>query len=524
MTKTKVKKVRETPLMKQYNAIKAKHPGALLLFRVGDFYETFGEDAITASKVLEIVLTKRANGAASHIELAGFPHHSLDSYLPKLVKAGHRVAICDQLEDPKQVKGIVKRGVTELVTPGVTYNDHVLESSTNNYLSAVFLDKSDAGIVLLDISTGEFIGTEGTFEQVEKLLQSFDPTEILFSKAQKESFHRFIGKDPRQDRHLFPLEDWAFGWDYSYEKLTEQLACTNLKGFGFQDMPLAIRAAGAILHYLEITEHKDLQHVNAIKRIANDQYVWLDKFTVRNLELIQAQQEGGIPLIQVLDGTSTAIGSRMLKRWLLLPLKDPKGINDRLAKVEALIKDPELLETVQKQLSLIADLERLISKVAVRRVNPREMVSIKRSLLQVEPLIDLLSKSNNPDLNTWANDYADCSGLIQEIEKVLKEDAPLLINQGKMVNDGVDEELDRLRAIAYSGKDYLLQMQKQETERTGISSLKIGFNKVFGYYLEVTHAHKDKVPAEWIRKQTLVNAERYITPGTQNLRRKNLKC
>jgi DNA mismatch repair protein MutS len=512
MSKTKVKKERETPLMKQYNAIKSKHPGALLLFRVGDFYETFGEDAITASQILDIVLTKRANGAAAHIELAGFPHHALDTYLPKLVRAGHRVAICDQLEDPKQVKGIVKRGVTELVTPGVTFNDNVLESSNNNYLSAVYLDETTAGVVFLDISTGEFSGTEGTLAQVEKLIQSFDPTEVLFSKNQKEKFHHFIKTDLRQDRHLFPLDDWSFGEDTGLEKLTDQLGTTNLKGFGFHELPMAVRAAGAILHYLEITEHKDQLHITSIRRIENDHFVWLDKFTIRNLELVRAQQEGGIPLIRILDRTSTAMGSRKLKKWLLLPLKDIETIDKRLDMVGALIRDPELLDKLNTELKPMADLERLISKVAVGRINPREFVSLKQSLQSLSPIATALTNSESPVLKRWTSELVDCQPLVERINAILQDDPPLLSTQGKMIKDGVDQELDKLRAIAYSGKDYLIQMQQDESERTGISSLKIAYNKVFGYYLEVTHAHKDKVPQEWIRKQTLVNAERYITP------------
>ncbi len=524
MTKTKVKKERETPLMKQYNAIKVKHPGALLLFRVGDFYETFGEDAVTASQVLGIVLTKRANGAASHIELAGFPHHSLDTYLPKLVRAGHRVAICDQLEDPKQAKGIVKRGITELVTPGVTFNDHVLESNSNNYLSAIYFDKSEAGIAFLDISTGEFTGTEGTFSQIEKLVQSFDPTEVLFSKGQKENFHNFLKTDLRQDRHLFPLDEWVFGWDFGFEKLTEQLGTANLKGFGFQELSLATRAAGAILHYLEITEHNDQTHISAISRIENDLYIWLDKFTIRNLELVQAQQEGGVPLIRIMDHTATAMGSRKLKKWLLLPLKEKTSIDKRLDTVGALTRDPDILEGLIREMGSMADLERLISKVAVGRINPREFVALKRTLQSCKPVVTALSASDNQSLSRWTEEFTNCDELIDRIDAMLQEEAPLLISQGKMIKDGVDKELDRLRAIAYSGKDYLLQMQRTETERTGISSLKISYNKVFGYYLEVTHAHKDKVPEEWIRKQTLVNAERYITPELKTYEEKILNA
>ncbi len=524
MTKTKVKKERETPLMKQYNAIKAKHPGALLLFRVGDFYETFGEDAVTASQILDIVLTKRSNGAASRVELAGFPHHALDNYLPKLVRAGHRVAICDQLEDPKQVKGIVKRGVTELVTPGVTFNDNVLESNSNNYLAAVYLEKDRAGVVFLDISTGEFNGTEGSLPQIEKLIQSFDPAEVLFCKGQKELFHRFIGTDQRHDRHLFPLDDWAFGQDHGFEKLTEQLGTTNLKGFGFQEMPMAVRAAGAILHYLEITEHKDQAHISAISRIESDQFVWLDKFTIRNLELIHAQHEGGRPLIKILDHTSTAMGSRRLKKWLLLPMKDKAEIDRRLDTVTAFIRDRELLDGMVKEFRSIADLERLVSKLAVGRINPRELVSLKCSLQCIKPLMESLAGSDSTVLQFWSERFSDCSELVSVIDTTLKDDPPLVVTQGKMIEDGVNEALDRLRAIAYSGKDYLVQMQQSETERTGISSLKIGFNKVFGYYLEVTHAHKDKVPDDWIRKQTLVNAERYITPELKTYEEKILNA
>ncbi len=524
MTKTKVKKERETPLMKQYNAIKAKHPGALLLFRVGDFYETFGEDAITASKVLDIVLTKRSNGAASKVELAGFPHHALDNYLPKLVRAGYRVAICDQLEDPKMVKGIVKRGVTELVTPGVTFNDHVLNSDSNNYLAAVYLDQREAGVVFLDISTGEFTGTEGSQDQIEKLIQSFDPIEILFSKGQKDIFHRFIKTDLRQDRHLFPLDEWAFGLDHGFEKLCSQFGTTNLKGFGFHEMGAALRAAGAILHYLEITEHKNQAHIAGISRIENDRYVWLDKFTVRNLELAQAQQEGGIPLIKILDHTTTAMGSRRLRRWLLLPRKDIEVINRRLDTAGALIRDPGLLERLVNDLAAMADLERLISKVAVGRINPRELVSLKDSLERCLPLQQALADSDSEILHQWTKRFVDCQDLVAKISKTLRTEPPLVITQGNMICDGVDSELDRLREIAYSGKDYLMQLQQSETERTGISSLKIGYNKVFGYYLEVTHAHKDKVPEEWIRKQTLVNAERYITPELKTYEEKILNA
>ncbi|MDH3711651.1 MAG: DNA mismatch repair protein MutS [Cyclobacteriaceae bacterium] len=512
MSKAKVKKARETPLMKQYNAIKAKHPGALLLFRVGDFYETFGEDAVIASRILDIVLTKRANGAASHIELAGFPHHALDTYLPKLVRAGNRVAICDQLEDPKQAKGIVKRGITELVTPGVTFNDNVLESSSNNYLCAVFLHKQHGGIAFLDISTGEFSGTEGTLEEIDKLIQSYDPTEILFCKAQKEDLYRLVKANTRMDRHLFPLDEWVFGEDFGYQKLKEQFQTQHLKGFGFENLKLATCCAGAILHYLEITEHHHQKHIAGISRIDNDQFVWLDKFTIRNLELIHAQQEGGVSLASVLDHTTTAMGGRMLKKWLLLPLKDPAAVEHRLNLVEALIKDPELLEGLRSAFTHMADLERLTAKVAVARVNPREMQLLKQTLQGCEQVKRLLLEQDNSHLIELAHQIDPCAQLIEKIDQHLQDEVPLSSAQGNLIKDGVHEKLDELRAIAFSGKDYLLQLQNQEMERTGIGSLKIAYNKVFGYYLEVTNAHKDKVPAEWIRKQTLVNAERYITP------------
>jgi len=512
MSKSKVKKDRETPLMKQYNAIKAKHPSALLLFRVGDFYETFGSDAVIASKVLDIVLTKRANGAASHIELAGFPHHSLDNYLPKLVRAGHRVAICDQLEDPKQAKGIVRRGITELVTPGVTYNDNVLDSGVNNYLAAVYFHKDQAGLSFLDISTGAFYGAEGSWEQMDKLLQSYDPTELLFCKTQKSEFHQFTKGDNRQDRHLFSLDDWVFGTEFGFQKLTDQFNTQHLKGFGFEESSLAIVAAGAILHYLEITEHRNQQHIKNIARIEKDRYVWLDKFTIRNLELVNAQQDGGVPLSTILDQTQTSMGSRMLKRWLLLPLKDKSAVEHRHQIVSALLSNPEILDDLINEFQQMADLERLICKVAVSRANPRELLLLKNTLDKCQSVASKLGGQDHPLLQSLGTDISPCTELVDRIGTQLKEELPLSATQGNLIQDGVDEELDRLRAIAYSGKDYLVQLQQTEMERTGITSLKVAYNKVFGYYLEVTNAHKDKVPEEWIRKQTLVNAERYITP------------
>ncbi|NJN40898.1 MAG: DNA mismatch repair protein MutS [Flammeovirgaceae bacterium] len=493
--------------MKQYNAIKVKYPGALLLFRVGDFYETFGQDAISASKILDIVLTKRGNGSASEIELAGFPHHALDTYLPKLVRAGHRVAICDQLEDPKFVKGIVKRGVTELVTPGVSYNDHVLEKKQNNFLASVHIGQSSWGISLLDISTGEFYAAHGSENYVLKLIQSFGPSEIIFSRSHREKLENIWG----EEYAVYALDEWVYAFDYAEEKLLTQFKTANLKGFGIDQMPEAIIAAGSVLHYLEITEHKETHHIASISRIDQDRYVWLDKFTIRNLEIVNAQQEGGVPLIQILDHTVTAMGSRLLRKWMVLPLKDPEAIRERHDIVENFLDDTELTETVSANLGQIADLERLISKVAVARINPRELHQLKRSLQAVIPIKEKIEKAKSAGLQKLGNQIQRCEFLLDRIEKELKPDAPLLIHQGGVINDGVNEELDELRKLAYSGKDYLLQIQTREVARTGISSLKISFNKVFGYYLEVSNTHKDKVPPEWIRKQTLVNAERYIT-------------
>jgi DNA mismatch repair protein MutS len=509
---------RETPLMKQYNAIKVKYPGALLLFRVGDFYETFGEDAIKASKVLDIVLTRRANGKASHIELAGFPHHSLDSYLPKLVRSGFRVAICDQLEDPKSVKGIVKRGVTELVTPGVSLNDNVLDKRHNNYLASIFFTNDDAGVAFLDISTGEFLVSAGSHFYVENLIQSFSPSEILYPKPQKKEFTDKFGEKCIQ----YALEDWIFTLEYGYEKLIKHFNTTSLKGYGIENLTEGIIAAGAILHYLEDTEHKEVGHVGSISRIEEDNYVWLDKFTIRNLELITPQQEDGIPLIEVIDNTSTPMGARTLRKWLLFPLKDLKTINERLNIVESLSKKENLNEEVIQNLKVIGDLERLISKVAVRRINPRELNQLKKALRYTLPVKELLRKSGQTCLAEISDQLNACQDLLDRIEHELKEDAPMLTGQGGIINDGVDSELDELRKISFSGKDYLLQIQKRETESTGISSLKIAYNKVFGYYLEVTNVHKNKVPTEWIRKQTLVNAERYITEELKDYEEKIL--
>ncbi|MFY0607501.1 MAG: DNA mismatch repair protein MutS [Cyclobacteriaceae bacterium] len=503
----KSKKAAETPLMKQYNAIKARYPGALLLFRVGDFYETFGEDAIKASKVLDIVLTKRANGSASHIELAGFPHHSLDVYLPKLVRAGNRVAICDQLEDPKGVKGIVKRGVTELVTPGLSLNDNVLDQRRNNFLASVHFDDQVTGVSFLDLSTGEFLIAQGSPEYVEKLVQGFQPSEILFSKNKRELFEKSFNSD----QNHFHLEEWIFTHEYGYDKLIRHFNTANLKGYGVEEMKAGIVAAGAILFYLEETEHKEVKHIGHLSRIDEQQYVWLDKFTIRNLELIQPSQPDGTALIDILDETETPMGSRQLRKWMVLPLKDKDQIDRRLNTVEALMNHEEVFNEVKSHLKQIGDLERLISKVATARINPRELVQLKKSLKQILPIKEQLKASENAVFDQYYDQLNDCEGLLTNIDLTLKEDAPLNASQGNIINDGVNEELDELRKLAFSGKDYLRGIQERESERTGITSLKIAYNKVFGYYLEVSNAHKDKVPEEWIRKQTLVNAERYIT-------------
>ena len=497
----------DTPLMKQYNVIKAKYPGALLLFRVGDFYETFGQDAIEASKVLDIVLTKRGNGSASEIELAGFPHHALDTYLPKLVRAGHRVAICDQLEDPRFVKGIVKRGVTELVTPGVSFNDQVLERKQNNFLASIHAGKTELGISFLDISTGEFYAAQGQENYIYKLIQGFAPAELIYSKSQREKFELQFG----EEYATFALDDWVYAFDYTREKLVGQFKTTTLKGYGIDGLNEAISAAGAILHYLEATEHNDTHHIASISRIDEDQYVWLDKFTIRNLEIIHSQHEGGVPLLEVLDQTVTPMGSRQLRKWMILPLKEKSAIDERLNSVEQFFLQLELAEEISGHLRHVADLERLISKVAVGRINPREMLLLKRSLQAAIPVKELLTRVSSPELNKLGDQFERCEFLLEKIQRELQEDAPMLVNQGGIIQPGVNAELDELRAIAFSGKDYLLQVQKREIERTGIGSLKISFNKVFGYYLEVSNANKDKVPADWIRKQTLVNAERYIT-------------
>ena len=496
----------ETPLSKQYNAIKGKYPGALLLFRVGDFYETFGQDAITASKVLDIVLTKRGNGSSSEIELAGFPHHSLDTYLPKLVRAGHRVAICDQLEDPRFVKGIVKRGVTELVTPGVSYNDNVLERKRNNFLASVYADKNTLGASFLDISTGEFYCAQGAEDYILKLIQSLSPSEVIFAKGQRTRFEPYFDADYA----TFLLDDWAYAFDFAHEKLLNQFKTASLKGFGVDRLNAAIVAAGAVLHYLEATEHRETHHIASLSRMDEEMYVWLDKFTIRNLELIASQNEGGVPLLQILDQTVTPMGSRQLRKWMVLPLKDRHGIEERLSVVDKFFNEREVAEKITGHFHQVADLERLISKVAVGRINPRELLQLKRSLFTIAPVRELLLQTGSIELKKMADQLNPCEFLLKKIEKELMEDAPMLIHQGGIIKEGINSELDELRSIAFAGKDYLLQVQRREVERTGISSLKVSYNKVFGYYLEVSNSNKDKVPADWIRKQTLFNDRQFF--------------
>ncbi|MDP4185649.1 MAG: DNA mismatch repair protein MutS, partial [Bacteroidota bacterium] len=493
--------------MKQYYQIKAKHPDAILLFRVGDFYETFGEDAIKGSEILGITLTRRANGSASFVELAGFPYHALDTYLPKLVRAGQRVAICEQLEDPKLTKSIVKRGITELITPGVSTNDNILENRENNFLAAVHIDKNLAGVAFLDISTGEFLTAEGKFEYIDKLLNSFQPKEVLFQKGKGTNFESLFGNK----FYTFAQDDWVYTSDAANDRLLRHFQTTSLKGFGVQEMPLGVIASGAILHYLDLTQHNDLKHITGLSRIEEDHYVWLDRFTIRNLELFGSINEGARTLVNVLDNTISPMGARLLKRWVALPLKDISPIHERLDVVEYLISNHELEETIEEHLRQVGDLERLISKVAVGKINPREVVQLKQALVAIEPIHDACKNTSNPVLTRYAEQLNPCALIRDRIAKEVYPDPPTQVNKGKVIADGVSEELDELRHIAYSGKDLLLQMQERESQRTGIPSLKISFNNVFGYYIEVRNTHKDKVPEDWIRKQTLVNAERYIT-------------
>ncbi|NML41674.1 DNA mismatch repair protein MutS [Chitinophaga sp. G-6-1-13] len=501
-------KSEETPLMLQHKAIKNKYPDAVLLFRVGDFYETFNEDAVIASRVLGIVLTKRANGSASYVDLAGFPHHSLDTYLHKLVKAGHRVAVCDQLEDPKTVKGIVKRGVTEMVTPGVAVNDKLLENASNNFLAAVHFDKDVTGVSFLDISTGEFIIAEGSIEYVDKLLQSFRPAEVVFARQQQKHFKATFGGR----FYTYNLDEWIFTTQYAEDILLKHFETHSLKGFGVEGMNAAIIAAGATMHYLKDTEHPHLQHITRMQRISQEDFLWMDRFTVRNLELLHSSVENGQTLLKVLDNTATPMGARLLKRWLVFPLRDIAHINQRLDTVTYFIKETALAQQLVHHLKQTGDLERLVSKIPLRKINPREVMQLARSLEQVQAVQNLLFKSENDYLLRLNEKLDICAPILNRILNEIMENPPVLVNKGGVIRDGVNAELDELRGIATKGKDYLLQIQQKESEATGIPSLKIAFNNVFGYYLEVTNTHKNKVPDTWIRKQTLANAERYITP------------
>ncbi len=504
---TIAKEAKETPLMKQYNEIKRKYPDACLLFRVGDFYETFGEDAIRASKILGIVLTKRGAGSETETALAGFPHHSLNTYLPKLVKAGLRVAICDQLEDPKMTKTIVKRGVTELVTPGVSMNDEVLQSKSNNFLASVYFGKKAIGVSFLDVSTGEFLTSQGNSEYIDKLLQNFNPSEVLVPKTHKAEFREVFG----ERYHSFYLEDWVYKPDYAIESLNGHFKTVSLKGFGIEELPDGIVASGAVLYYLSETQHNKLQHITAIQRIAEDAYVWMDRFTIRNLELYHSYNPNAVTLLDVIDKTLSPMGGRLLKRWLALPLKDLGKIRSRHEVVGYLKDNREVLKTIQQQVKKISDLERLISKIATGKVSPREVVYLKESLDAIIPIKELALKSEQPAVKSIGENFHDCELLREKIKTTLNQEAPVAIAKGNAIAQGVHAELDDLRAISTSGKEYLEGIETRESQNTGISSLKISFNNVFGYYIEVRNTHKDKVPAEWIRKQTLVNAERYIT-------------
>lgn len=504
------KDITATPMMRQFYDLKAKHPDAILLFRCGDFYETYCSDAVIASEILGITLTKRSNGksdASKAIEMAGFPFHALDTYLPKLVRAGKRVAICDQLEDPKMTKKLVKRGITELVTPGVSINDNILDYKENNFLAAVHFGKPMCGVSFLDISTGEFLVAEGTFDYVEKLLINFRPKEVLFERGYRSRFEDCFGS-----KYLvFELDDWVFTEEFANEKLTKHFETKNLKGFGISHLRSGVVAAGAVLHYLNVTLHTQISHIRNISRIEEERYVRLDKFTIRNLELLGSMHDGGSSLLSVIDRTSTAMGARLLKRWMVFPLKDKKPIEDRLDVVEYYFREPEFRDIVEEQLHLIGDLERIIAKVAAGRVSPRELVQLKLALQAVEPIKYACESSSNEVLKQIGNQLDCCAVIRDRIAREIVPEPPLLLNKGGVVSSGVNEQLDELREIAYNGKDYLMHIQQRESERTGIPSLKISFNNVFGYYIEVRNTYKDNVPAEWIRKQTLVNAERYIT-------------
>ncbi len=502
------KPVTDTPLMQQHRAIKQKYPDAILLFRVGDFYETFGEDAIIASQVLGITLTKRNNGSSASSELAGFPHHALDTYLHKLVKAGYRVAICDQLEDPKLAKGIVKRGVTEMVTPGVAINEKLLEHNSNNFLAGIHFTENKLGIALLDISTGEFFVAEGNEEYIDKLLQTLKPAEVIFQRSNQKHFKEIFGAK----FYTYTLESWIFDIAFATENLLKHFQTHSLKGFGIENMSCGIVAAGAVLHYLKDTEHPNLQHITTIQRIEQDDYLWMDRFTIRNLELLSSGSENGNCLLKVLDNTVSPMGARMLKRWTVLPLKDIKKINERLNLVEYFIKETDIRKNLHHLIKQCGDIERLVSKIPVKKINPREVIHLAKGLQQTEQIKQIAAASSNEYLKRLSDALNPCHFICSEILKEIIEHPPIAANKGGVIKQGVNEDLDELRKIASGGKEYLLSIQQHEAERTGISSLKIGFNNVFGYYLEVTNSHKNKVPSNWMRKQTLTNAERYITP------------
>lgn len=494
-------------MMKQFFDLKKKHPNAVMLFRCGDFYETFSSDAVLAADILGITLTRRANGKNTYVEMAGFPHHALDTYLPKLVRAGKRVAICDQLEDPKTTKTLVKRGVTELVTPGVSINDNILNNKENNFLAAIYFNRSIYGISFLDISTGEFLTAEGNSDYIDKLLTNFAPKEVLFERGKKTQFEELFGNK----FFTYELDDWVFTEQTAHEKLLSHFQVANFKGFGVDHLPNGLIAAGSILQYLDITQHHNISHITTLSRIEEDKFVRLDKFTIRSLELLNSMNDGGSSLLQVIDKTITPMGGRLLKRWVVFPLKEVNAINNRLDVVDYFFKQPSFKEIITDQLHLIGDLERIISKVAVGRVSPREVVQLKVALQAIEPIKKACLNANDASLNRIGDQLNLCEKIRDRIDKEIENDPPMLVNKGHVICSGVNEELDDLRKIAYSGKDYLLQIQQREIEETGIPSLKIAYNNVFGYYIEVRNTHKDKVPKEWIRKQTLVSAERYIT-------------
>lgn len=497
----------ETPLMKQYNSIKAKHPDAILLFRVGDFYETFGQDAIKTSKILGITLTQRANGAATYVDLAGFPYHAIDTYLPKLIRAGQRVAICEQLENPKLTKKTVKRGVTELVTPGVSINDNVLETNTNNFLASVNIQKNICGLAFVDISTGEFFTAQGNINYVEKLIQSFNPKEIIYERSKQKLFYNSFG----DKFYSYPIEDWAYNYDNAYDKLLEHFKVKTLKGFGINKLKEGITAAGSILYYLELTEHKQIQHISSISRIEEDKYVWLDKFTIRNLELLYSPNDEAVTLVDIIDKTTSPMGARLLKRWISLPLKETKKITERHNVVEFFIKNTNISKKITEKILKIGDLERIISKVAVNRILPREVVHLKNALNAIGDIKNIFESCDNQTIKKFAEQLNPCTIISSKIETEIKEDAGNNISKGNFIKYGVSKELDELRNISSSGKDFLENIVKREQEKTGIPKIKIGFNNVFGYFIEVRNTHKDKIPEDWIRKQTLVSAERYIT-------------